>query len=73
MKFLGFDPGAQLTLALPGGGITVALVEVTIERTENGRLWLVGLDEDGKPAVSLDLRADFFDALIVARTREAAA
>lgn len=74
MKSLGFDPGAiYSTSSAISGKIDSGLIEATLDRVANGRLILSLFEDDGALVATLDLREDFLDALIAARTREAAA
>lgn len=68
MKSLGFDPGTEAEF---GGGHLLA--ETYLDQADDGRYFLTVVDDHGSVLISLSLRPDFLDALIAARTREAAA
>lgn len=73
MTFLGFDPGAELRTGLYGLDGRAQLVEARLERSDDDRLHLtIEISDDAEP-IELILRADFLEALIAARAREAAA
>lgn len=71
MKSLGFDPGAHVTIGY-GDTFAVALAEATLERDHDGRLLLRAQDDEGR-VVTVSLRADFLEAFVALRAREAAA
>jgi hypothetical protein len=73
MTKIAFDPGAQLHVDLRGTFTSPMLVEATLEALDDGSLALALDDELGDEIVTITLRADFLDAAIAARAREAAA